>query len=270
MNPLDRAHRFLWAAAVVLAAARSAEPGQITISGPARIAVGAYAFFQVVGLEPDDPARTTVSMTGVSADGKPIPSENITCIPFSGWGGGHTLFVVANMGGRYTITATVNSWRASLDRAVTDAAAARIDAVLLGELRACQDKASGAYPYRSGSATLEVVGANPPPPPPPPPPEVGKRWIFLFYETRETTPALSLQILRLRTSEYLLDKGHKFRPLDKDLPEPAGWISTLGLTPPCLVITELRADGSAGPVLYKGPVPSTYEQTLELVRQHGG
>ncbi len=255
---------------VGLAPVRASEPDQVVITGPARLQSGAYAFFQVAGLDSQDPARSIVAMVGVDADGKPI-NEGITCIPFAGWGGGHVLFVAAAQPGKYTITVTVNGWRASLERAVADAGGAGISAELLQQLRDVAAAAAGAYPYRSGSATLEVVGANPPPPPPPPPPEVGKRWILLFYESAQSTPDLALQILQLRAAKYLSEKGHQFRAVDKDLPAAQSWLQVLKPgSLPCLAIAELTAGDGTGRVLFAGALPQSFDTTIALLKQHGG
>lgn len=248
------------------------QAAEVTITGPARINAGAYAFYQVVGLGENDPLGATVAMTGETDAGKPIPSDTMVCLPFSGWGGGgHLLFVSAGISGRYKITVTLNGWRSGLDRAVADAAGARVAAELLGELQAVAGKAAGAYPYRSGSTVLEVTGANPPPPPPPPPPEVGRRWILVFYESQTADPALTLQLLQLRASQYLRDKQHAVRLLDDDLPAAAAWLGARKLTTlPALVVTELTAGDGAGRVLYSGVLPGSFDATLALVQQHGG
>ena len=87
--------------------------------------------------------------------------------------------------GKYTLTLSLNGWRADLDAAVAKVTAARIDEALMTSLATSVAEIVTRYPLVSSAATLEVAGTVPPPPPPPPPTDAP--W---------GSPGLSVLILR--------------------------------------------------------------------------
>ncbi len=147
---------------------------------------------------------------------------------------------------------------------------------------------SVAQDNQSSVAVLHVVNGeaptpnpfpdpNPTPEPPDPLPEPGKRWVMIFEERNPNqngrTRAVGNLIKDQKMRKYLIDKGHEFQIVDQTNP-PAAFKPYLDLIVKAeIVLPALLIGGlgdSGGKVFWKGPLPATAEELLELLRKWGG
>ncbi len=147
---------------------------------------------------------------------------------------------------------------------------------------------SVAQDNQSSVAVLHVVNGeaptpnpfpepNPTPEPPDPLPKPGKRWVMIFEERNPNqngrTRVVGDLIKDQKMRKYLIDKGHEFQVVDQTNP-PAAFKPYLDLIVkaeiflPALLIGGLG--DSDGKVFWKGPLPATAEELLELLRKWGG
>jgi hypothetical protein len=204
------------------------------------------------------------------------PQDGVTLIPAKTWGGQPFLWFSARNKGTYKITVTVNGWRQSLDTAIRDATAAKIDPALLAKLEAANKDLGTKYPTSTAACAVEVAGSgpNPPIPPVPPVPTPGVRKIILVWETSQSTPALSRLIQDLRNLPYLAERKHSLKILDKDTKSPSGTVPAElaqalrdigGQTLPAVCIYD-----DQGRLVGKAACPADKAGFLELIKQNGG
>jgi hypothetical protein len=102
----------------------------------------------------------------------------------------------------------------------------------------------------------------------------GPRQIVVLHETAEVTPAQSQMFVALRSganADYLASKGHKLLILDDDAKgvdgNPAPLVAKLNaesVPPPSLFVL------SGERVVFKGALPATAEDVLNVVKGAGG
>ena len=124
----------------------------------------------------------------------------------------------------------------------------------------------------------------PPKPPDPEPVPNGKRAILVIRETEDSTPEISRLITSLQggapnsPAMYIREKGHTLSFLDDDSVTEDGKSSPYvtawrpfyqDLQLPAILIIEPQT-GAAGKVLYRGQLPKTAVEVIDLLKRYGG
>lgn len=125
-----------------------------------------------------------------------------------------------------------------------------------------------------GVIPVPPPGPDPPPPvpPPPDPTPAGKRNLIILRESGNSSPHLAqrLTAIQVRTGqagEYIKAKGHGANVLDGSDGAGVEWMEhAKGLPLPALLIYEPKAKA----ILFKGVLPETDQEIVDLLQKHGG
>jgi hypothetical protein len=132
---------------------------------------------------------------------------------------------------------------------------------------------------RRAEAIVVVEGENgPDPTPDPDPPNEGSRYLVVIEESSQRTPQLSNLLLRLRSSDYLEENDHNLLIADQDgtneqgqpIPSLKPYLDRAQEEPALPILFIVDGDSSPAEVYYQGPVPNTYQETIELLKRYGG
>lgn len=238
----------------------------ITISGPDKIETGQYYRYDVAGLPKDKLASAKLEYT---------PTDGVVIFPVQSWGGDPFLFVTASKKCQLTITISLNSWRFSLQKAIEDAAQAKVDDALVLDLRLIDDEANAQYPFAKGSMSIQVGDGDPPPPPPPDPTE-GPWKIVIFYDSDQIDDYTQDQreLIRSRTEQdEIIAAGHQIiriidkQSLDGGVPESLKpYVESVLNDPlPRIAITPITGNGPVTDF----PLPEDLPKLMELLKKGG-
>ena len=236
--------------------------GELTITGPSLATSGQYVTLNISGLAAPELARATVSCS---------PSEAVSILPATTWGGQPILLFMASTDGKYEVKVSLNQFVRTFMAAKDSAEAAGVDEETLEAYRLLHTLLVTNYP--SALATHTITVGDPEPPPPPPPPPVDKVQILIIEETAQRRPPYGDIYIQLRKSDtlrgvdlYIVDRDGK-TPDGRPLPNIAGYVAQIkGTLPYMFLIGEVA--GTKGKILWQGTCPASYTDVLELVGKY--
>jgi hypothetical protein len=132
----------------------------VSIIGPQTpIQPNSLATLQVKDLSDTDLQKASVTC---------VPLEGVTLLPAKTWGGSPFIIFSATTPGKYTITVSINAWRALLNNSILALLSRATDTEILVKLKSLITEAenSAKYPTFSSSCVVEVAGTVPPSLPP--------------------------------------------------------------------------------------------------------
>jgi len=255
MTHLNVAYRM----SLLLFCVQFAQAANLEINGPEKAIANRYVTLTVTGLPAEELSRAEVSCQ---------PSEGVSLLPASTWGGQPILMFLAPKDGEYEITISLNGFVRSFVDAQDKAQAAQVDEETLAAYRSLHTKLVTKYPYALARHKITVGKPEPPPPPP-----VDKVQILIIEETSQRRPPYGDLYIELRRSDtlrdvelYIVDRDGK-TPDGKPLPNIAGYVAQIkGNLPYLFVIGEVS--GTRGEILWKGTCPPKYADVIELVDKY--
>jgi len=211
------------------------------VEGPSNVEVGKLVTFQVA-LHPNENCFWEVIPLGTTTDIRRISDPRVSVLNFSS-GITSTQFVVCNY-----------RWRNENP----------------------DEQVIATY-------TIVVVGIPKPPEPPtppeppiPPPVVPGKKTILFFRESNNSTPEVAHLITSLRIGDfakYIKEKNHTLLvldPVDENGQTPPGieqWKEYIGTLPYMIMVDT---SGTSNKIVWKGEVPKTSQEVLDLLKKNGG
>ena len=243
---------------VFLLSATWAMAANPAITGPDKAAAGQYVTLSISGLSTDALARAKVSSN---------PSESVSCIPATTWGGQPILLFMASQDGEYEIRVEVNGFVQAFKVALDEARNSQVDSKTLELYRSLDSVLAAEYPRAHCSHAI-TVGKPPKPDPPVPTPD--KVQLLIVEESGQRLPPYGDLFIALRRSDTLRDVELIIADRDGKTPDgrPTPNIQAYldlvdGNLPFLFVIGEVG--GTKGKILWQGTCPPHYSDVLGIV-----